>query len=465
MTGRRASGPAAEPVSGPAAAATSPAPGPDWGRAFVLQLAVAFFNVTAVHASRPTVTYRALELGGTTLDIGLIQSAFSIMPTILAVAIGRLVDRTGERAYLAWAMAIMTGASMVAAYSADLLSLALSQLLMGMGQILFLVAGQSLVANYGPRDDREGRFGHYATAHSFGQLAGPALAALVLGGGLVAVTGPLSAVLPPTAPGLSFLACAGLTGLAFGAAMLLPRPRRRHAAGPAERQPGMAAMTRQVLRRRGMTAAMVVSIIVAGSVDMVIAYLPVYGEEHGLSVALVGLLLTVRGIAALVSRLFITQLIAMLTRERTLALSMALAGLGLVAVPFVTIDWLLVILMIASGLGQGLGQPMTISWVATISPRSERATALGVRLAGNRASLLVIPPVLGALAGAAGVSAIFVVLAASLGAGALLAARTPFDELAETRGRPGPEPQPASSPQQAAPPQPTASTSESGAGE
>ena len=49
----------------------------------------------------------------------------------------------------------------------------------GAGQIGLLVAGQSLVANYGPRDGRENRFAHYATAHSFGQLIGPAVAALI----------------------------------------------------------------------------------------------------------------------------------------------------------------------------------------------------------------------------------------------------------------------------------------------
>jgi MFS family permease len=191
-----------------------------------------------------------------------------------------------------------------------------------------------------------------------------------------------------------------------------------------------------------MAAAMIVSIVVAGSVDMVIAYLPVYGELVGLPVAFVGLLLTIRGIAALVSRLFIAQLVNLFGRERTLALSMALSGAGLLAVPFVTVDWILVSLMVAAGLGLGLGQPMTIAWVATRSPRSERATALGVRLTGNRASLLVIPPVLGALAGAAGVTGIFVVLASALLGGALLASRTPFDELLERRtpGDRGPEP-------------------------
>jgi MFS family permease len=196
----------------------------------------------------------------------------------------------------------------------------------------------------------------------------------------------------------------------------------------------MLAMASQVLRRRGMPSAMAVSIVVASSVDLVIAYLPVYGEAAGLSVGLVGILLSIRGIAGLVARFFMGRLIDLLGRERLLAGSMALAAAGLLLLPLVTAEPLLVMLMIASGLGLGLGQPMTIAWVATRSPRRERATALGVRITGNRASLLVIPPVLGALAGAAGVAAIFIVLAGALLAGAWLAA-TPFDEPADSPER------------------------------
>ena len=413
----------------------------NWLSAFTIQLVVAVLCVTSIHASRPTVTYRALELGASTFDIGLIQAAFSILPTLLAVVIGRWVDRTGEGAWMAVAMAFMTIGGVIGTWSDSLLGLGLSQLVMGMGQILFLVAGQSMVANYGPREGRDVRFGHYATAHSVGQLIGPALAALVIGGGLwFAAGGPLAALLPATTPGQAFLVTTLLTAAGMVAALLLPRPGRRGATSGTvlAPQPGLTTMTRQVMGRRGMPAAMVISIIVASSVDMVIAYLPVYGEEAGLSVALVGLLLSLRGVAALVSRFYMQHLIELLRRERTLALSMVLAGAGLLALPFVapSLEWVLAGLMIAVGLGLGLGQPMTISWVATISPRSERATALGVRITGNRASLLVIPPVLGAVAGATGVVAIFVVLAVALLGGAAVAAVTPFDELAERPDRP-----------------------------
>jgi hypothetical protein len=78
---------------------------------------------------------------------------------------------------------------------------------------------------------------------------------------------------------------------------------------------------------------------------------------------------------------------------------------------------------------------MTIAWVANRSLRHERGLALGVRVTGNRAALLTVPTAMGALAGTSGIAAIWIALAVFLGGGALFAARTPFDGLAEEQDR------------------------------
>jgi hypothetical protein len=92
------------------------------------------------------------------------------------------------------------------------------------------------------------------------------------------------------------------------------------------------------------------------------------------------------------------------------------------------------------GLAIGLTQPMTITWVANQAPRAERGTALAIRLTGNRISLLFVPAVMGAVAGSAGVAAVFWILAAALGFGAF-ATRTA--RLDSTGGQPAASPAPA----------------------
>jgi MFS family permease len=225
-------------------------------------------------------------------------------------------------------------------------------------------------------------------------------------------------------------------------ALLLPRWTRGHDR-PARRdddvrQPGVLTVTARVLRRAGMPTAMFVSIVAISTNDVLAAYLPAHGEEVGLSVGLVGLLLSTRAAATLISRIFMGQLIARLGRARLLGVSMSIAAGAMFALPFVRSPVALIGLMVILGLGVGLGQPMTIAWVANRSPRRERGTALGVRITGNRVALIFVPTIMGTIAGAAGISAIFIVMAVGLAIGAALAFGSPLDEPPDRSG-PAPE--------------------------
>jgi MFS family permease len=183
---------------------------------------------------------------------------------------------------------------------------------------------------------------------------------------------------------------------------------------------------------------MFVSISVISSIDALVAYLPLYGESVGLPIEFVTTLLALRAGASLVSRIFMGPAIAHLGRSTLLVVSMTAAAIALVAVTLTAAPAALIVLLIAVGLGLGLGQPMTMAWVANRSPRAERGTALGVRLTGHRAALFVVPSLLGTVAGATGVAAIFWVLAAFLGSGAGVALRSPFDEPVEPQSAPVP---------------------------
>ena len=220
-------------------------PASHWQRGFILQLIVTGLAATAMHATKPTVTYRALSLGASPLEIGLIQSAFSVVPALTAVAIGRWIDRAGESRYLMLSLGSLAAGSVIAAFAPGLLVLGLAQVALGFGQIIYLVASQSMVANHGSREGREVRFGHYSTVTSLGQLAGPALAAAIVGGtvGLAVVNGPAmlastGSLAAPVMTGAAelvsenreagaFLVAAFLTFAACGLAFLIPNVPRR----------------------------------------------------------------------------------------------------------------------------------------------------------------------------------------------------------------------------------------------
>jgi MFS family permease len=320
----------------------------------------------------------------------------------------------------------MTVGALMAAGVGSLALLAVSQIAIGLGHVTNLIAGQALVANRGGRERRDQRYGYYSTMGSLGHLAGPLLGTALVSDMAIGDVA-LSGVDNPQAP--AFLAAAAAALAAFGLAWLLPRRRSRRPTGDVgpEAPVGLVRAVRGVLARPGMPFAMAVSMIVVSSVDVLIAYLPLYGETRGLTVATVGVLLAIRAGASMVSRIFMGYLIERLGRNRLVAFSMGAATIGLVALPLVDSALILGALMVLIGLGLGIGQPMTMAWVANRSARAERATALGVRLTGNRTALVVMPVIVGGVAGAAGVNVIFWLMALLLGGGAIVGYRAPLD--------------------------------------
>ena len=153
-------------------------------------------------------------------------------------------------------------------------------------------------------------------------------------------------------------------------------------------------------------------------VDLTVVYLPALGAERGLSAGTVGLMLAVRAVFSMVSRLWLGQLSRWLGRTALLVWSLLLStvALALAAVPMP--EWLLFIVLALLGLGLGIGQPLTMSWLTAQAPPGQRGRALALRLAGNRIGQVILPSSIGVVA--AGLGASGVLLAAALVVGGTL---------------------------------------------
>jgi MFS family permease len=119
-----------------------------------------------------------------------------------------------------------------------------------------------------------------------------------------------------------------------------------------------------------------------------------------------------------------------MTRRRLLMRSMLLPTFALLALPLSTRPDVLIVLLIIAGFGLGLGQPLSLAWISDEVAPEIRGTALGVRITGNRISQLVVPIIAGAIGGAAGLGAIFVMTGALIGVSTVGVSRSP----SETRG-------------------------------
>ena len=375
-------------------------------------LALLLLLQTSVQLARPVTSYRALALDGGALEIGYTTAAFAILPLLAAIPLGRLVDRWRPGPFLGVAAGLITTAGVILSGSDSILDLAVGNAVLGLGNLCLMVPAQALIARRSSERNHDRDYGLFAAAVGVSQLIGPAVAGLVLS----LVDGDVR-----RATALAFLGGAVTAACAVPACWRLDGPR---ATADRARDDGVGRPSPvAILRIPGVPGSVLASLTLIAAVDILIAYLPLIGVQRGMSPATVGVLLSLRAATSIASRLVLAKLVARWSRSGLIATSTAVSGLALALVALPLDAVFLGVVLAVFGLLSGVGQPLTMSHLVALTPRSVRGTALGLRFGGNRAGQAVLPLAAGAVAADAGISAAFLVLAALLGGCALLLQR------------------------------------------
>ena len=141
------------------------------GLRWLLLQAALFHAATTV--VRPMVSYRALDLGAGTVQIGLIATSAGLLPLLLAFAVGRRADVWGAGRLLIAGAALSVTGSIVALAASGLPTLYLAAAALGLAQLLVLVGHQSALARAPTPAERDRGFGALSSASSTGQMLGP----------------------------------------------------------------------------------------------------------------------------------------------------------------------------------------------------------------------------------------------------------------------------------------------------
>lgn len=355
---------------------------------------------------RPAATYKALEQGMSPTLLGLMSAAYAFAPLLLAVTVGRVIDRRGERVPLIAGSLLLTLATALMWQAPDGWAWLVGSLAtFGVAHLICVVSQQSIVGNLtGDQIDSTRAFSTYTLVTSLGQAAGPLILAT---GGTGARTPDLGVVLAVT------------TGFAVLVAVLAPFLGTNRASGTAEHAPQSSL---QLLRDQNLRAAIIISGIVMAVIDILLVYLPALANDRGYSAAFVGVVLSARALASMAIRTVAPRLVDRLGRTNTLSAGVALAAVGLIALVATPWPVAMASAVVLIGAGLGLSQPLTMSMVSDLAPTGSRALAMSLRISGNRFGVLTLPAGIGLIFGGAGAAS---VLAASSGAlgGAFLAAR------------------------------------------
>lgn len=349
----------------------------------------------AVYVVRPMVSYKTVDLGADALLVGLVGATFALAPLLFAIQIGRWVDRgfEGRAMVLGSALAFGTTIGLIFVESIPLLILAMP--ILGIGHLLVMTGGQTMIANRSDNKKYEKNFGLLTFYASLGHAIGP------LAGGLLADRGGVN---------IDVDAAFMFAVLMFIAATVVVIPLFKKSLGKDTIPSLDARSVRRVLTIKGFPSAMFVAGSITAVIDVTLIFLPLLGRELGLSATQVGILLALRAASSMLVRLVLGPTSTRLGMRVTLHYGSLITFVSVLMIAFVTDFWWLAVIMSISGLAMGVGQPVTMAWVSRISEPENRGLAISIRLTSNRFGQVVVPALAGAIA-TGGVGTVFLMLA------------------------------------------------------
>jgi MFS family permease len=351
---------------------------------------------------RMTSTLVALKLGASPALTGTVVAMFAIVPMLLSVSAGRLIDRVGPRRPVRAGLGLLTGAALLPFFFPALGTLLVSSMLAGVSFMLLHIGMNSVIGAHGRPEQRAINFSWLALSFSASNSTGPLIAGYAIQGFGHAVAFAVLAIAPAIGFGLLLLRRS-------------PLPRPHYVPPTGERR------VLDLFRVPGLRRTFIVSGMLATGWDLYGFLMPLYGTQLGIEPAKIGIIMSTFAIATLVVRLALQVLIRRVRQWLLIAASMSLAASSYLLFPFVSTSGLLIALSFVLGLGMGCSQPVIMSLLYEASPPGRQSEAVGVRTTMINASQTFIPLASGVLSAAVGIAPLFWILSGILYSGAWFA--------------------------------------------
>jgi len=356
--------------------------------------------------SRVTVALLAIHQQASPFTIGVLMSLYAVVPMLLAVTAGRLIDRAGAFRPLAVSSAALAAGIVLPFAWPALPALYLAAVTIGTGFMVQHVALNHVVGALGTPAERAVNFSWFALGFSIGGFLGPLLAGFAIDGLGHRAAFLLLAALPATGLGL-----------------LLARRGAFPRGQPAASEPG-ARRVADLLREPRLRAAFAFSGLLAMGWDLYTFVLPIYGSRIGLTASTIGIVMGSFAAATFAVRLAMPAVAARMREWAVLTAAFLISGCAYSLFPFVVQVPLLMALSFLLGIGLGCAQPMIMSLLYAASPPGRQGEVVGVRSTTLNASHTFLPLAFGALGTAAGgMGPVFWTMAALLACGGWFAHR------------------------------------------
>ena len=363
-------------------------------------------NMLALKGSKIIITLFSIDLGASQLVIGFLVALYSLFPMILAIYAGKLTDRLGVRwPMVAGSCGIALGLTLPYWFPVTA-TLYLQATLVGAAHVFYNVSVQNLIGSIGAAEDRTKNYSNFGLAMATGSLLGP----LIAGFGIDHFGHARSYLLIAAFPLVTAAIMTTAKHMTAGTGRSLQQAAASEGATPS--RPFELFFANRPLRRVLITSAVILT-----GIDLFHFYMPIYGHSIGLSASQIGVVLSLFAAASFVVRIWMPAIVKYLGEEKVLIVSMYVAALTYIAVPFISHMVLLCVVAFMLGLGTGCGQPLSLTLIYGRAPEGRSGEALGLRLTLNNFTHMVTPLLFGAIGTAFGVAPVFLCNSLMLAAG------------------------------------------------
>lgn len=362
-----------------------------------------FFTITGL--ANPFFTLYAAEVGAGTLEIGMIVTLRALLPIVIAMPVGQLIDSMGPLKMLQWGSLLLLVSLINTVFAVSVPALMISQLFMGACIIIMASSLQVLVSS-GTRAERNKTITTYSMWMSAGGMLGPLI------GGVIASLF--------DAPVEGYRATFVVSAVATGIFMLILAALSRRYPHP---HMGKGEI-RSILSLKGYTASyrrgidltthrpvqfgLVGTFVIMYIQALYMGFLPLYLDQFGYSAFLIATVLACQGFAGVMSRLIVNSLMRRFSLEHILAGAGFVASICVVLTPVVApYPALLYTLIFILGAATGINLPVSIMIMVDAVGEDQRGKLMGLRLLVNRFSQTMSPAIFGVLGSFIGLTAAF----------------------------------------------------------
>lgn len=354
---------------------------------------------------RIAVMLAGLELGMSTLEVGVLIAFFALIPMVVSVPMGRLIDRIGAFEPLRITGVLTVLGIALPFFWQHWISLGIAAVCVGVGHMVFQVATQQQLGQAEP-EQRIKHFSWMALSLAISGFSGPLLAGLAIDNVGYRWAFAFLAVCP-------FFAVVGV---------LKMRSAIRRGHEPKETPPARQKTT-DLLKIRDLRYAFTANALLAGAWDTHMFLVPLYGVSRDLSATTIGVILAAFALATFLIRMLLPLIQRRTSPWQLIHFAMITAGLNFVAYPFFSQVWILMLLSFILGLSLGCTQPSVLALLQQHAPAGRKAEAFGIRMSLINGSQVSLPLAFGALGALVGVMPLFWATAVAISSGAWLTRR------------------------------------------